>query len=270
MNEYGLKAKTINECRKLAINHLGGKAKVYPIYIVVSGSHLYGFPSKDSDIDIRCCHIRDTKTSFRLQKGSDVLQWKDEIDGKEIEFESQEIEKIIGLAYKNNSNILEHIVSKNLLTSPPTQYLRLKELTLKSISQVVAKPYHGMAVYNYKKFIESMNATYRDKLVKKYLYVIRSYLVGAHALRTGIIEPNIRHHLKGLEKETQETINELLKKKEEAEYQIIAIDHKKCRECVARLRALFIIAEEESKLQAKPNTFKEFDDFLYNIRLRFI
>ena len=269
MNEYGLKSKVSNECRRLAINHFK-ELGVQPVYIVVSGSHLYGFPSVDSDIDIRCCHIRDTKTLFHLHKGSDVYQWKDEVDGVEIEFESQEIDKIINLAFKNNSNILEHVFTKNLLGSPPTEYLRLKELCEKSISKVVANPYHGMATFNYKKFIESMNPTYRDKLVKKYLYVMRSYLVGAHALRTGDIVPNIRKHLKGLDSDIVDTIKELIEKKKSGEYQVTAIDHKHCREVVAKLRALFVIAERDSKLDDKPSTFDEFDDLLYNIRLKYI
>jgi predicted nucleotidyltransferase len=172
----------------------------------------------------------------------------------------------------NNSNILEHIFSKNLLTSEPTEFLRLKELTRQSLSKIVYNPYHGLAEQNYKKFIDSMNPTYRDKLVKKYLYVIRAYLVGTYALATGEIVPNIRLHLKpewGYDSsEDKKLIHELIEKKEDAEYQITAIDHKRCREVIARLKARMEIAKMESKLPDKPTNQAAWDDFLYNVRLR--
>lgn len=271
MNELGLKSSTISECRRQAINGLKER-NVKPVYISISGSHLYGFPSADSDIDIRCCHIADTKSFFHLSRPSDIIQWKGEIDGKVIEFESQEIQKTIGLAMGNNSNILEHIFSKNLLTSEPTEYLRLKELTKQAISKIVYNPYHGLAEYNYRKFIESMNPTYRDKLIKKYLYVIRAYLVGTCALETGEIEPNIRFHLKKEwnydSKEDRILIDELIEKKVEAEYQVTALDHKRCREAIARLKARMEIALLESKLPDKPANNEAWDDFIYNVRLR--
>lgn len=294
MNEWNLKTSLISECRRQAINKLN-EFDVKPVYITLSGSHLYGFPSKDSDIDIRCCHIIDTKALLHLTKGveleieiekngkkvkqmrdrTSVLQWDGvvEDDGKEIpiEFESMEIYKTIGLAMGNNSNILEHIFSKNLLTSEPTEFLRLKELTKQSISKIVFNPYHGLVEFNYKKFIESMNPTYRDKLVKKYLYVIRGCLVGAHALRTGEIEPCIRPHIRALDnEEDRNLINELIEKKEDAEYQIAAIDHKRCRELVARLKARMEIALAESPLPDKPINQAAWDDFFYNIRLKHI
>jgi len=271
MNEWGLKTSVLNECRNLALNKFQ-ELKIKPVYIALSGSHLYGFPSKDSDIDIRCSHIVDSKSFFHLSKPSDIIQWKDKIDGIEIEFESQEIQKTIGLAMGNNSNILEHIFSKNMLNSPPTEYLRLKELTKQSISKIVFNPYHGLAEFNYKKFIESMNPTYRDKLVKKYLYVIRAYLVGTYALETGEIEPNIRFHLKKEwhydSKEDRILINELIDKKEDAEYQITAIDHKRCREVVARLKGRIELAKISSLLPDKPTNQTAWDDFIYNVRLR--
>lgn len=301
MNQFGLKTSVIFECRRQAIKKFD-EFKVKPVYVAISGSHLYGFPSKDSDIDIRCCHIMDSKETFHLSKAvetdikdsepienedrtyeekshkgmrdkTNVLHWdgETEVDGRKtlIEFESMEIKKVIGLAMANNSNILEHIFSKNLLTSPPSEFLRLKKLTEQSISKIVFKPYHGLGEANYKKFIDSMNPTYRDKLVKKYLYVMRAYLVGAHALRTGKIEPCILPHINALEnEEDRKLICELIEKKEDAEYQITAIDHKRCREVVARLKGLLEIAKKESKLPDKPTNYDVWDDFFNNVRLR--
>jgi len=268
MNEHDLKTSVIAECRRQTINGMKERG-IKPVYITISGSHLYGFPSSDSDIDIRCCHIIDTKLFFHLSRPSEIVQWKGDINGQLVEFESQEIQKTIGLAMGNNSNILEHIFSKNLLTSEPMEYQRLSELTRQSISKIVFNPYHGLAEFNYKKFIESMNPTYRDKLVKKYLYVIRAYLVGTHALNTGEIQPNIRPHIRALDNAgDRNLIQELIEKKEDAEYQITAIDHRKCREVIARLKGRMEIAKMESKLPDKPTNREAWDNFLLNVRLR--
>jgi predicted nucleotidyltransferase len=275
MNEWDIRSSILNECRNVAFDWLRS-LNLKPVYIVLSGSHLYGFPSADSDIDIRCCHIMDTKSMFHLSKGSDILQKKHFIldDGREIpiEFESQEIEHTIKLAMGNNSNILEHIFTSNMLNPETTEMMRLRQLAKESVSKIVYRPYHGMGEFNYKKFIESMNPTYRDKLVKKYLYVMRSYIVGAHALRTGEIDPNIRHHLKREweydSKEDRITIYDLIDKKKKAEYQVSAIDHKRCREAIARLKANLELALIESPLADKPSNKESWDDFLYNIRLR--
>lgn len=268
MNQYGVKTSTLNECRASAINYLK-EHNVKPVYIVLSGSHLYGFPSKDSDIDIRCCHIKDTKSLFHLERGTDIYQWKEEIDGIKVEFESSEIQKVITLAMGNNSNILEHIFTKNLLTTESTEMKRLRKLARDSITTQVYYPYHGMGEYNYKKFIESMNPTYEDKLVKKYLYVMRSYLVGEYALLTGKIEPNITSHFNRLVDSDKALIKELIEKKKNAEYQVTSLNHKHCRETIARLKANMELAVLDSPLLSYIlHISHDWDDFLYNIRLR--
>jgi len=273
MNEMGVKTGVRNECRAQVIEHLKEKG-VEPLYIVISGSHLYGFPSADSDIDIRCCHVMDTKKMFHIHPGSDQYNWESEIDGTLIEFESVEVGKVVKQAMKNNSNFLEHIHAKNLLPVESTEMLRLRELTKEGMSQVVYNPYHGMGMFNYKKFIESMNPTYSDKLVKKYLYVLRAYLVGAFALRTGQIKPNIKWHMDYVDgtlgEDIGNCIRELIQKKAEAEYRITAIDHKKCREAVAKCKADMELAKLHSTLPEKPDNFEDWDDYMYNVRLRHI
>jgi predicted nucleotidyltransferase len=127
-----------------------------------------------------------------------------------------------------------------------------------------------MAIFNYSKFIESMNPTYEDKLVKKYLYVIRSYLVGECTLVTGEVKPCILDHLEHLDKEDAQSILDLIEKKKKAEYQVSAIDHKRYRNLVAKLAGRLEIAKINSPLKDKPDNEYEWDDYLYNVRLRFI
>ena len=43
-----------------------------PLFVTVSGAHLYGFPSPDSDIDLRGCHLMPLRSGRVGDAESDV------------------------------------------------------------------------------------------------------------------------------------------------------------------------------------------------------
>jgi predicted nucleotidyltransferase len=53
-----------------ALGALVAKLDYDPLFVTVSGAHLYGFPSPDSDIDLRGCH----RLPVRALIGLDVPQ----------------------------------------------------------------------------------------------------------------------------------------------------------------------------------------------------
>ena len=83
-------------------NELYGKSY---IFYTLSGAHLYGFPSSDSDFDIRGCHIQDKREICGLNVPKDVIE---RMTG-DIDFVSFDIKKELGLILQNNSNVLEHV-----------------------------------------------------------------------------------------------------------------------------------------------------------------
>jgi len=253
------KNKLVNIARKI-FEKYGVKA----IYIMVSGAHLYGFPSKDSDYDIRCTHIEPTTKLFHLKKPRQVIEYSAEIDGEEIDLVSFEIEKTINLILNNNSNILEQINGENL--HPTIEHKELKKLVKNSISKRIYNPYKGMAMQNYKKFIESKNTAYESKAVKKYLYIIRSYMAGINALKTGNIEPNIKELNKKLK---LPIVNKLIELKKEKERKVISPD-RDAEKTIAKLKAELEIALQESKLPEKPKNIEDIDKYLFKIRLKFM
>ena len=155
---------------------------VKPLFICISGAHLYGFPSKDSDVDVRCCHVVPTRRFLSLRRPPDTFDltaWK---NGAKIDLVSYEVQKVLHLLLKNNSNIIENIFAPNIF--PTSEHKQLQQLAKGSLSQLIYNPYKGMAVHNYEKFI----ASGKKKTAKKYLYVMRSLMAGAHVLRKGIIQ----------------------------------------------------------------------------------
>jgi len=148
------------------------------IYIMISGSHLYGFTSQDSDMDYRGTYITGTENLLGLQRKRDVIEMKPDI----VMFE---LAKEINLAVKGNCNVLEHINAEPIYRT--AESLELKRMVNNTFGKRgLYNSYRGMAMFNYKKFILRGKKTY-----KKYLYVFRGLMAGTYALQTGRIQPNI-------------------------------------------------------------------------------
>lgn len=148
----------------------------------ISGSNLYGWNSKDSDIDIRGCFILDKESFLGLHKPVEVLEVSAEENQDIVLFE---LNKLTSLALKGNCNILEEINAPQFYKN--ADFLKLKQLINNSFGKRgIYNSYKGMATFNYKRFILRGRNT-----VKKYLYVFRSLLSGIYVLQTGIIQPNI-------------------------------------------------------------------------------
>ena len=240
------------------------KHKVKILWAIESGSRAWGFASKDSDYDIRCTHIIPTTKLFHLKKPKEVIEHSMKIDGVEIDLVSFEIEKTINLILNNNSNVLEQITGENL--NQTIEHKELVKLAKNAISKKVYNPYKGMALQNYKKFIESKNAAYECKAVKKYLYILRSYMAGINALRTGDIEPNINNLNK---KFKLPIVNKLVELKKKEERKVIALDVE-AEKAIAKLRAELELALQESKLPETPKNIEELDKYLFKVRLKFM
>ena len=148
----------------------------------ISGSHLYGWDSKDSDIDIRGCFVLRKENFLGLENPKEVIEIKTEDDKDIVLFE---IRKLIKLALQGNCNILEEINSPQFYKN--ADFVKLKQLINNAFGKKgIYSSYRGMAEANYKGFILQGKNT-----VKKYLYVFRGLLAGIYCLQTGLIKPNI-------------------------------------------------------------------------------
>jgi hypothetical protein len=148
------------------------------LYLTISGSDLYGFPSKDSDVDYRGTYLTGTENLLGLHIKRDVIELKPDI----VVFELQ---KELNLALKGNCNVLEHINAPPIYRT--AEYLDIKQMINNAFPKKgLYNSYRGMAMFNYKKFIMKGRKTY-----KKYLYVLRGIMAGIYTLQTGRIEPNI-------------------------------------------------------------------------------
>lgn len=149
--------------------------------LMISGSHLYGWSEKSSDIDYRGTFQVHTNRFLGLGSYRDSLLFN--MGNNDVCV--FEIKKEVELSLKGNCNALERINAKQLLST--AEFLELRRLVNNAWGKIgIYNSYKGMATFNYKKFIlQGRNS------VKKYLYVYRGLMAGIYALETGQIQPNI-------------------------------------------------------------------------------
>ena len=84
----------------------------YPlVFATISGAHLYGFPSPDSDYDLRGCHILPVREVVGLNAGNEKIETSEK--GNDFELDLDSDLKFHRSEYERLRNVLEasHLVS---------------------------------------------------------------------------------------------------------------------------------------------------------------
>ena len=222
-------------------------AQPYPLlFATISGAHLYGFPSPDSDFDLRGSHVLPLESVVGLQVRDETLEDSRVVEGLEMDIVSHDLRKFFTLLLKRNGYVLEQVLSPLIVHTTP-EHLELKSIVPGCITRHHAHHYFGFAETQWKLFENE-----RPRRVKPLLYLYRVLLTGVHLMRTGNVEANlltlneefrlsflqdlIDRKLTGPEKSTVEDADLLF---HESEYQ--------------RLRRELQTAREESRLPDLPD-----------------
>src|SRR6266853_469500 len=95
-------------------------AQPYPLlFASISGAHLYGFPSPDSDFDLRGAHVLPLKDVVGLQTGPETIEKSGMRDGLEIDLVTHDVKKFFGLLLKKNGYVLEQVLSPLIVHTTP-------------------------------------------------------------------------------------------------------------------------------------------------------
>jgi predicted nucleotidyltransferase len=76
------------------------------VFVTVSGSHLYGFPSQDSDFDLRGSHLLPGASLWRLDEPRETDEPKVETPDGLIEVVTHDLRKFVRLLLKRNGYVL--------------------------------------------------------------------------------------------------------------------------------------------------------------------
>lgn len=196
-------------------------------FAAITGSDTYGFRSPDSDYDIRGVFYYDTKEYLKIFNDKtynfnySTVNKHDMVSTESVgKYFAKTEYRVYDFVFTEVKNFLKHINRMNCTTleqlfSPMVvycipQFEKLRKTVSSNLaSKGIYESYHGMAMFNYKHYIESD----RKATVKKWLYVIRAYLAGIYALENGRIEQNMVELAKNssaLNGVQQETVNQLV------------------------------------------------------------
>lgn len=149
----------------------------------VSGAHAYGFPSADSDLDLKGIHLVPTRALLGLQPDVAVHDLTEVFEGVECDLTTNEAGAALALLLQGNGNMLERILSRfQVMTSPETR--ELQALARGAISRRFARHYAGF-------FRGCCREHEREPTAKALLYSYRVALTGIHLLRTGALEADV-------------------------------------------------------------------------------
>jgi uncharacterized protein len=140
--------------------------RIKVLYAVESGSRAWGFPSPDSDYDVRFLYIRPIDWYLTIQKRRDVIEAMTEPD---LDFAGWDLPKTLGLLQKSNPSLLEWIGSPIVYRQDDAFMAEFRPLAEQCLS-LGACHYHyvSMAKANWLAYFKGDQVS-----LKKYLYVLR-------------------------------------------------------------------------------------------------
>ena len=237
------------------------ESQPYPLlFVTISGAHLYGFPSPDSDYDVRGVHVLPVREVVGLDPGRETVEVSEVREGLEIDLVTHDAKKFFGLLLKKNGYVLEQLFSPLVVRTTP-EYEELKQVAAGCITKHHSHHYFGFAETQWKLFDKE-----RPRRVKPLLYVFRVLLTGIHLMRTGRVEANI---LQLNEEFRLSYIRELVARKLEGpeKAKLGDADTQLYRKEYERLRGELEEAHRASTLPDAPSGRTALSDLLVRLRL---
>jgi predicted nucleotidyltransferase len=219
------------------------------------GSHSYGFPSVDSDFDLKAIHLAPLEELLGLEQPQPTHQFLGDVEGLEIDFTSHEAGGALSRLLRGDGNVLERVLSPYLI-APGEVDRRLEELRALCMANLSRRFYR-----HYGGFFRGMVKLYdkeRSGKIKTLLYMFRVALTGVHLLREGVVLADLKLLL---EHYPFEPVVELFALKEQAELATVE-DDRPYLDLVPRLEQLLEQAHAESTLPEEPAQREALDDWL--------
>lgn len=155
------------------------------LFATISGAHLYGFPSADSDYDLRGVHILPARDVVGLLPKQETVEFSGLREGIELDLVTHDALKFFTFLLKRNGYVLEQLYSPLVVHSTP-EHEELRNIAHGCVTRHHSHHYLGFAATQWDLFEKE-----DPPRVKPLLYVYRVLLTGIHLMRTGRIEANL-------------------------------------------------------------------------------
>lgn len=148
------------------------------LVVYLSGAHAYGFPSPDSDLDLKCIHVAPTHELVGLTPTAESAEHLEIVENVELDYGSNELAPVLRGCIKGNGNFLERILGDLVLGGDAQLLAEARAIVTPLLSRRVARHYGGFAMSQLRAFDEKPTA-------KRALYVLRTAATGRHLLALG-------------------------------------------------------------------------------------
>jgi predicted nucleotidyltransferase len=148
---------------------------VTPIFLCVTGSHMWNLAEPNADLDIRGIYVKPTDVILSLHKGADTIEACNVLR-KDIDIQMYEVEKAFNMLQEHNGNVVEMLLS-------PTKFyetldINWTEIAKKYLTKRLAHYYKGY--YN-----SQRDRAMRNRGGKALTYTYREIYQGIWLMRTG-------------------------------------------------------------------------------------
>lgn len=229
-----------------------------PVFATISGAHLYGFASSDSDVDLRGAFLTPARSMLGLRPPPETITVEDN-SSIELDWVAHDLRKFARLMTNHNGYVLEQLYSPLVVVTSPGHDV-LKSLGGGCLTRPTVRHYQGFA-RSRRKRLHAPNPT-----VKHLLYAYRVYLTGIHLMQRREIVSHLgvlnRHFGLGV-------IDELVARKREGAEKMPLdpgelADH---NQHLDRLEEELQGAHDASTLPLEPTGVAALDDFVVQLRL---
>ncbi|MEW2623032.1 nucleotidyltransferase domain-containing protein [Streptomyces sp. NPDC048106] len=228
------------------------------LFATVSGAHLYGFPSQDSDVDLRGVHLLPAADLVGLREPEETRSKTWVRYGAELDLVTHDLRKFVRLMLRRNGYVLEQLLSP-LVVHTTDAHRELVALTPGVITSHHAHHYRGFAVTQWRLFEKTGE-------LKPLLYTFRVLLTGVHLMRTGEVQAHLPTLAAGLDAPAY--VPELIAAKAEREHGTFpGLDQERVADDVERLHAALDEAQSASALPATATGHEALHDFVVRLRL---
>lgn len=232
------------------------------LFATVSGAHLYGFPSRDSDVDLRGVHVLPAAEVVGLRRGPETKERMWVRDGVEIDLVTHDVQKFCRLLVRPNGYVLEQLLSP-LVVHTTDGHRRLADLAAGCLTPRHGHHYRGFAATQWRLFE-------RTGEIKPLLYTFRALLTGVHLLRTGEVNAHLPTLLEKLD--GPDYLPALIEAKILGEHRALAgVTERPAPERLeadlAHWREQLRLARETSDLPEQPPAFEAVHEFVVTTRL---
>ena len=227
------------------------------VVVYLSGAHAYGFPSPDSDLDLKAIHVAPTARLLGLAPPAPTVDRAEIVDGVEIDYTSNELAAALAGVLRGNGNFLERILGEASLVTAGNLIEPLRDVARGALSRRVHRHYRGFAE-------SQLRELDRAPTVKRLLYVLRTASTGTHLLRAGVLTTDLARLADEL---GLSGVPELIERKRAGERTPLdAAERDRWRARVADVLERLDEARDRSPLPEEPPNGAEVESFLVAVR----